>query len=196
MPLGHPSWFLRGLGGEPLVVQPSWAPRDPTCEVLPVVFVRSYLEQWLRDPQVCEVLLDIYATYWGALGLTSWSAEDVNEILRTTLTLAFERGDLLVLVELRRTASRPRGTTPPTDPPVRPSSVPPRSPKTFIEIQLVDRQGKPVAGATYRVTLPDGTVRTGALDSQGLVRFDGIDPGECDIEFPNIDGREWGPSAR
>jgi hypothetical protein len=33
------------------------------------------------------------------------------------------------------------------------------------------------------------------LDANGLLRVDGIDPaGICDVEFPDIDGREWGPT--
>lgn len=75
----------------------------------------------------------------------------------------------------------------------RPES-PPRTPtveKTWIEFQLVDEDGEPVPNASYRVKLPDGSVRDGRLDSQGMVRFENIDPGQCEITFTEIDANEW-----
>jgi len=44
------------------------------------------------------------------------------------------------------------------------------------------------------VTLPDGSIRSGRLDSQGLTRFDNIDPGECQFTLTRIDAREWQPA--
>jgi hypothetical protein len=38
--------------------------------------------------------------------------------------------------------------------------------------QLVDPTGVPVAGWAYKLTLPDGTVRTGESDGQGYIRED------------------------
>ena len=59
---------------------------------------------------------------------------------------------------------------------------------SWIEIQLVDEEDNPVAGERYRVTLPDGeTVAEGALDENGLARVEGIDPGICQITFPDLD---------
>jgi hypothetical protein len=63
--------------------------------------------------------------------------------------------------------------------------------KTWVEFRLVDQDGKPVPGAAYKVTLPDGSVSTGSLNDQGAVRFEGIDPGNCRISFTDIDGNEW-----
>jgi hypothetical protein len=72
---------------------------------------------------------------------------------------------------------------------------PPRTPtvvKTWVEFQLIDEEdGEPVPNASYRVKLPDGSVRDGRLDSQGMVRFENIDPGQCEITFSEIDAREW-----
>jgi hypothetical protein len=63
--------------------------------------------------------------------------------------------------------------------------------KTWVEIELVDEQGEPVAGEKYRILLPDGSVREGRLDGRGRARFDGLDPGTCEVGFPDRDGREW-----
>ena len=64
--------------------------------------------------------------------------------------------------------------------------------KSWIEIELVDEDGKPVAGEAYRITLPDGeTVAEGTLDAKGCARVDGIDPGTCRITFPGRDKAAW-----
>jgi len=62
---------------------------------------------------------------------------------------------------------------------------------SWIEIEMVDEQGGPVSGETYRITLPDGTTAEGTLDDKGFARVDGIEPGTCKISFPNIDRDEW-----
>ncbi len=63
--------------------------------------------------------------------------------------------------------------------------------KTFIEIELLDEADQPVAGESYEITLPDGSVTTGTLDEKGFARVDGIDPGDCQITFPNLDKEAW-----
>ncbi|MGA2275205.1 MAG: type VI secretion system tip protein VgrG [Bryobacteraceae bacterium] len=64
----------------------------------------------------------------------------------------------------------------------------------WVEINLVDEQGKPVAGEPYQVTLPDGsTVADGTLDEKGHARVDHIDPGNCKVTFPNLDKDAWKP---
>jgi hypothetical protein len=65
--------------------------------------------------------------------------------------------------------------------------------KSWVEVSLVDEAGQPVAYERYRVTAPDGSVREGFLDAQGLARVDGIDPGTCKITFPNLDKDAWKP---
>jgi hypothetical protein len=67
-------------------------------------------------------------------------------------------------------------------------------PKTYIEIKLEDTEGRPVAGESYKVTLPDGqTVAEGTLDQNGFARIDGVDPGQCQVTFPNMDKTVWDP---
>jgi hypothetical protein len=63
--------------------------------------------------------------------------------------------------------------------------------KSWIEIELVDEEGMPVAGEAYEITVPDGTVEKGTLDGKGFARVDGIDPGTCKITFPKLDKDAW-----
>jgi hypothetical protein len=181
-----PWWILRGLGDELLRVQPFDAPRPPHYQLLPAMYPIGYLRQWLHEPDARRVVLEIYATLFGALRLTAWSYDEVAMAVGPALETAFARGDLIVL-----TPWRAHGLRPGEDPKV-PTAPPPAPKKTWIEIVLLDGDDKPVANAQYRVTLPGGEKRTGPLDAKGYARIDGIDPGTCDVEFPEIDGREWG----
>lgn len=63
--------------------------------------------------------------------------------------------------------------------------------KSWIEIELVDEADAPVAGQRYEITLPDGRVAKGTLDSKGLARIDGIEPGTCQVSFPDLDKEAW-----
>ena len=65
----------------------------------------------------------------------------------------------------------------------------------WIEIELIDEQGKPVPGEHYRITLPDGTtLAEGRLNEKGRARVDGIDPGMCKVTFPDLDRTTWRPA--
>lgn len=63
--------------------------------------------------------------------------------------------------------------------------------KHWVEIALVDDNGDPVAGQAYSISLPNGQVTTGTLDSKGLARVEGIDPGSCKVTFPDLDKSTW-----
>lgn len=74
---------------------------------------------------------------------------------------------------------------------VRQPAAPEVRNKTWIEIELLDENGAPVPNEPYSVQLPDGSTRSGTLDAAGRARVDGIDPGSCEISFPEIDTRAW-----
>lgn len=64
--------------------------------------------------------------------------------------------------------------------------------ETYLEYQLLDAEEKPVANEDYRVELPDGTVKTGKTDGQGIARFEPVqDGGVGTIQFPNREDGEW-----
>lgn len=66
--------------------------------------------------------------------------------------------------------------------------------KSWIEIELVDEEEEPVPGEKYKITLPDGKVAQGTLDEKGFARVDGIEPGTCQITFPDLDKEAWEPA--
>jgi hypothetical protein len=65
--------------------------------------------------------------------------------------------------------------------------------KTWVEIVLLDAAGNPVPNEKYSIKVPGGVTVTGTLDHKGRAKITGIDPGMCDISFPDIDRREWKP---
>ncbi|APR80245.1 Hypothetical protein A7982_05592 [Minicystis rosea] len=67
------------------------------------------------------------------------------------------------------------------------AAAPPKQEKTWIEIVLRDMEGNPVPNERYWIRLTDGTIREGRLNSKGRAYFDGLDPGECDVRFPDLD---------
>ena len=57
----------------------------------------------------------------------------------------------------------------------------------FIEIELFDDEGKPVANELYFIELPDGTTKSGRTDANGFAHIDGVDPGTAKLTFPDRD---------
>ena len=65
----------------------------------------------------------------------------------------------------------------------------------WIRIKLIDQKGRPVAGESYEIVLPDGLSRSGRLDDEGRAEHRGIPSGECDVTFPRLSKKLWGKSA-
>ena len=100
----------------------------------------------------------------------------------------------LIAVECRIPQQQSPMEAAPSAPPIkapRPRQVAEEPTKTWVEIELLDAAGKPVPNEPYLVTVPEGLKKSGKLDGQGRARISGIDPGMCQISFPEIDGREW-----
>jgi hypothetical protein len=67
--------------------------------------------------------------------------------------------------------------------------------KHFIEINLTDEDGNPIAGEMYFVELPDGSSLSGSTDSSGRARVEGVDPGTAKVSFPNLDKSLYNPGG-
>ena len=62
---------------------------------------------------------------------------------------------------------------------------------SWIEIELVGEDNKPIPGEKYRITLPDDSVAEGTLDENGLARVEGFEKGTCKVCFSNLDKEAW-----
>jgi hypothetical protein len=65
----------------------------------------------------------------------------------------------------------------------------------WIEIELLDDDGKPVADERYFVELPDGSSLSGRTDGQGRARVGGVDPGTAKVSFPDLDKKMYEPGG-
>ena len=63
--------------------------------------------------------------------------------------------------------------------------------KAWVEIILVDMDGKPVPGVKYRITPPGGQPVEGSLNEHGQAGLYQIEPGNCRITFPDLDKDAW-----
>ena len=51
----------------------------------------------------------------------------------------------------------------------------------WVEVEVVDADGRPVRNATFALVLADGTRRMGTADGQGVAHVDGVPPGPYEI---------------
>lgn len=63
----------------------------------------------------------------------------------------------------------------------------PAATTSWVEIQLKDDTGEPVANEAYVLTCPEGKVHKGTTDAGGSIKLAGIKQGDCQLEFPNLD---------
>jgi hypothetical protein len=63
--------------------------------------------------------------------------------------------------------------------------------KDWIEIILVDMEGKPVPNVRYRITPPGGAPVEGRLNEHGQAGLYQIEAGSCKITFPDLDKEAW-----
>ena len=62
---------------------------------------------------------------------------------------------------------------------------------TWIEIELIDPNGNPVPNERYKITMPDGSVKYGTLDDNAKARIEKLQPGNCQVTFPDRDQEVW-----
>jgi len=94
-----------------------------------------------------------------------------------------------------RPQQQPPRTTPLQDEEAAKQGKPPPRPeqKHWLEIELLDDEGKPIAGELYFVELPDGSKLSGRTDSQGCARVEDVDPGTAKVSFPDLDKTMYEP---
>jgi len=152
---------------------------------------------WSQHPDLISRFREYLARYSGD---QEGSRLTDNQTVERLAVLLYARRVVVIARETRSGSGQPR-ERPETLPPAFPLSERKRSAaatslsgktaKTWISIELKDATGKPVAREKYKIVLPDGKIVEGALDSMGMAGVSGIDPGQCKVSFPDLDGAEW-----
>jgi len=62
----------------------------------------------------------------------------------------------------------------------------------YLELEMVDGNGAPMAGRDYILHLPDASTRDGTLDEQGRAREEDIPPGRTTVEVPEQEEEQAG----
>ena len=182
-------WLIKDFSAAYIIFR--WRHLDPEEKALEYLPTASILSSWAQNLQSQQFIREMYESAYGRPIGTALDLSRNQEIVRQ-LEEAFRRR-LLVCLRVPRVvhgaiSEKEEGAPPPppTPPPPRPTKT-----KTWIEVELVDDKGKPMVGERYRIELPDGSREEGKLDSKGRALINNLDPGECQISFPDIDGREW-----
>lgn len=182
-------WRLRGFGAEYVVVPRAELSGDLPGKRLTEGQAALQVHEWLGSSQA-DVLWELYEALGGRRpsGQSRLQWEQERERMAERLASAFFSGELVAhAVEWTMPRAHPRALIEPL--PGAESEAPPET--TYVAIEMVDEDGKPVSGVRYRVTLPGGVVREGRLSATGYARLDGVDPGSCKISFPELDGSSW-----
>ena len=190
------NWRLSGPSGDYEIVA-----LDPTdSNAWPAIF-----EQAIANPDSRRTIAELLAFVSGhEINGASTNVPELRRMASVRLEEAFRRGQLRIirtergggmsssLEQAEALASQVRAIERSAAAARRDRQE--RTDKTWVEIELLTKRGKPVAGARYRLKLPDGSTRQGTLNTEGRVRVAGIDPGMCEVCFPDYDGGEWRPA--
>ncbi len=72
-----------------------------------------------------------------------------------------------------------------------PGAEPASQKTTWVEIEVVDADGKPLRYQKVRVTDAAGTPHVAYSDASGIVRIEGMAAGSCKITMPDLDQSSW-----
>ena len=144
-----------------------------------------FLGAFLRDPHAMVQLRELADA--DALGGRLEDHEALERVAR-------------MLVQGRLCIASHRPPPPPSGPPPEAEETAPPPPSSgatqqalsWLGVELVDPDGRPVPAERYEVTLADGTKRSGFLNSQGTARLSEVPPGTHTLSFPFLDERDWG----
>lgn len=189
------------LGGRRVLIVPAHAVRQLSDSSLGPMEVRRGRDVLVVSGGRVRRLLWVEAVEVARAVSGSASAAGLHELLqrmRFGIIHALDEAevahaliDRFQLVELVDDRGRWSGPPPvpkrrelPHDPDARPL---PES--TWVAVTVVEEDdfGRPLAGARFRLRLPDASIVTGALDSNGHTRVDGIEPGKCWIELTDVE---------
>ena len=184
----YSGWSVGSPLGETWLVRNFIATIPAGAVVLSAEEASWRIDDWFRDDAHNRILLvDICAAL---LVSPQLSTAQLKAEVRNAL-----RYGTLVAYRIARVESVGSGAEPVEQPTL---AAQPRveDAKDWIAIELMDDSDppKPVPYKKYRIELPDSSVREGMLDSNGQAWFRGIDPGTCQVSFPQFHGEDWKPA--
>jgi hypothetical protein len=196
MARGNFDWCVRGPLGEVVIeLYPASAPDPAAREASMRELAQLIYDFTYREPHARRVVREVYARLCGLHGSAlRGDAFDIDPgspraaAMSRELTSAARAGSLVV----RRRPLR-RVTIPLEH--VEEALGPEAEPIDWIEIELVDKDGKPVPNVEYRLECDDGRVRTGTTGLSGLVREEGLHGGNCKVSFPGLNPPDWSKVA-
>ncbi len=203
------TWTMPGANGALHVVRSADGCRRGAAGA--GAFSEATLQAWLADPVSRPAVLQMFEATTGFPAAAVGVAEpDLRRRVVAELGRAFKDARLVAEIAAPSRSLRPFEAWGPgrrhgdhggaAARPVAPASEgestrrrhrEPDPKKTWIEIVLLDDDGEPVANERCRLALPDGSVRVHTLDARGRLRLDGIEPGACEVSFPDRDARDW-----
>ena len=141
-----------------------------------------------RDSSAERTLVDLYELLGGVVrsGLSGYERRAFIERAWADVEAAFETGRL-ALLRLPRPVFVPNEA----EEAEQDAWEDEAEPTSWVGLQLEDEAGEPVVGQRVRIKLPDGTMSERVSDDRGRIRMDGIAAGNCQVEFPGIDGADW-----
>lgn len=191
-------WRVEGSYAAVWLVQRSrWdgapsGPFDGAGELLSADAAALQVDAWFPDGWGDAAGAATLAGIAAALGEESlWNHDaEARRRLKAIVRRALRDGRL---VALRVGLPPPGGTVGEREEEAPAERAPRREETAWIEIVLTtdDDPPLPMAFKRYRIELPNGSVREGQLDSRGVARLAGIDPGTCQVSFPDYDGKRW-----
>ncbi len=184
------TWRLRSIVGDVCILRRRDL-REDEHAIASFSGLSAQIDVWLADALARFVLLEIYQTLAGSFSGRQWNPADLRLRVKPRLEEAFRRGELVLVATVYHRLSGTDQTIPEgadSRPLLQPGS---QKPETWIEIELVDEDGIPVEAERYQVELPDGRHVSGTLNAKGRARIEGIDPGTCEVWFPDRDASEW-----
>jgi hypothetical protein len=140
--------------------------------------VRRTLERGYRLVEGAQAA-DVVGRMAAALAETPDDEESWSDVVA-------EIGAAPAVSRLRLLRYVPRGSSTPSDEPaLTPSQLRPKPVEDWIEISIVYDDGTPFTDDCV-VELPGGRSTNGPPGEGGVIRMDGIPPGDCKVQFPTL----------
>ncbi|HEV2700344.1 MAG TPA: hypothetical protein VGV09_01845 [Steroidobacteraceae bacterium] len=134
-----------------------------------------------------RILARALGSPWTGMVLRQLLEKVLPRLAQDSIPPAAAEGLVLVLRDAQIRA-RTRESTPSSEPAARRSAS---EQKHWVEFRFKDSGTRPLAGAQYRITLPDASDIKDQLNSQGTVRYEEQPSGSASIQILDIEAANW-----